>query len=549
MFRQASSREWRQIVASALAQAGIASWEYVIRTEELWWSDNAGPLVGRERGFTPESFEIAQKLFDQGDHRPADIPQILDALEGGPVEVDRRAILPDKSTKWIHHRYFLMTSPSGEPQRLAGMMTDVDQRKRRENEDAVLNKANEVLMGSLDLTSTVQATADLLVPDMADWCAVDLLDEGMLKPVARAHVDPAKLEWAAAIQEEYPPDMDAELGPANVVRTGEAEIYQEIPDDMLVSVADGDERLLEILREVGYKSVIVVPLHGRKGVIGTMTLVTAESDRYYDERSLRFAERLASQMAVAIETAQLYTRLSEAWRGQRVAVETLQRGLAPDPLPELENIDLAAHYEIGGTGKVGGDWYEVLPTDDGTVCFVIGDVVGRGVPAVAAMARYRSSLRTLLLEGHSPGAALTTLNKVDRKSRPKNDGFATIACFCFWPDTRKLAWAAAGHLPALLRDGAGARPLWDSAEPPIYTESDTQYHEESIVLDPDVNLILYTDGLIERKGESIDMSLARLVETAGAGPTEPKELVDHLLQELPNSPSSDDVAILVARIH
>lgn len=549
MFRQASSSEWRQIVSSALAQAGIASWEYNIRTQELWWSENAGPLIGREPGFTPESFEIAQKLFDQGDHRPVDIPQILEALKGGPVEVDRRAILPDNSAKWIHHRYFLMTSPSGEPQRVAGMMTDVDQRKRREREDSVLNNANEVLMGSLDLDSTVQATADLLVPDIADWCAVDLLDNGTLKPVARAHTDPAKRAWAAAIQEEYPPDMDAELGPANVVRTGEAELYTEIPDEMLVTVADGDERLLEILREVGYRSVIVAPLHGRKGVIGTMTLVAAESDRRYDERALRFAERLASQMAVAIETAQLYTRLSEAWRGQRVAVETLQRGLAPDPLPELESVDLAAHYEIGGTGKVGGDWYEVVVTEAGTVCFVIGDVVGRGVPAVAEMARYRSSLRTLLLEGHSPGPALTTLNKVDRTSRPKNDGFATIACFCFWPETRILSWATAGHLPALLRTADGVRPLWDSAEPPIYTQSDTQYEEQSVVLEQDATLILYTDGLIERKVESIDVSLERLIGAVDAAPSQPTDLVDHLLRELPSSASSDDVAILVARIH
>ena len=207
--------------------------------------------------------------MDRGDERPVEMSAVLEGLMAGPVEAERRVIWPDGSTRWTHNRYFFMSDASGQPERLAGMITSIDERKRRERDEALLNHANAILIGSLDLDLTLQSVAELLVPELADWCVVDLLEDEVLRPVARAHSDPEKLAWAAAIQEEYPPDMEATLGAPNVVRTGRPEMYTEIPDGLLVSVAEGDERLPEILREVGYRSVIVVPLTGRGGVIGT----------------------------------------------------------------------------------------------------------------------------------------------------------------------------------------------------------------------------------------------------------------------------------------
>ncbi len=548
MFRKASSQEWREIVASALAQAEIACWELVLETGELWWSENAGPLYGRNPGFVPAGFDEAQKLMDRGDERPVEMSAVLEGLMAGPVEAERRVIWPDGSTRWTHNRYFLMSDASGQPERLAGMITSIDDRKRRERDEALLNHANAILIGSLDLDLTLQSVAELLVPELADWCVVDLLEDEVLRPVARAHSDPEKLAWAAAIQEEYPPDMEATLGPPNVVRTGRPELYTEIPDELLVSVAEGDERLLEILREVGYRSVIVVPLTGRGGVIGTMTLVMSESDRTYDETSLVFAGRIGAQVAIAIETAQLHTSLGHAWQAEREAVDTLQHGLAPEPLPDIPGMTLAAHYEIGGSEKVGGDWYDVFSSEPGRVNFVIGDVVGRGVPAVAAMSRYRNILRTLLLEGHSPGRALTILNGFNNNEPSRGEGFATVACLEYRSADRVLSWSAAGHLPALIRDRNGVRGLWKAPGPPLDVQPGYAYTEEKVTLDPDAMLILYTDGLIERREEPIDRSLDRLVAEIASIPPDPETAVKHLLQVLPGHPSDDDVAVLVAQI-
>jgi len=547
MFRQASSREWRVIVASALAQAGIASWEYDLTTGELWWSDNAGPLFGRPEGFTPAGFDEAIALVDPGDGRPSDIDEIVAALEPGPVEVERRAVLPDGSTRWTLNRYFVMRDASGEPVRLAGMMSDIDDRKRREQEDELLHHANQVLMESVELNSTLQATADLLVPDLADWCVIDLLRDGGLEPMARAHIDVEKLRWAEVIQAEYPPDMDAALGAPNVVRTGVSELYTEIPDELLDSVAEGDERLLEILRAVGYRSVIVVPLRGRRAVIGTMTLVMADSARSYDEAALGFAERVGRQIGVALENAELHAQLSEALDRETAAVHTLQEGLAPDPLPDLDELELAAHYEIGGSNNVGGDWYDVFMRAEGSICLVIGDVVGRGIPAVASMSRYRNSLRTLLVEGHSPGRALTILNGI-HELHATGEGFATVQCITYEPSARTLTWSSAGHPPALLRDSAGqVSRLWREPQPPLDVAPGFEYEEAIVESEPGGLLVLYTDGLIERRGESIDISVRRLVEALESAPDSPKAVVDQLLERLPTYPSEDDLAVLVAR--
>ena len=547
MFRQASSDEWRRIVASALAQSGIACWEYHLDTGELWWSENTGPLFGRELGFVPDSFDAAMSMVHPGDGRPVDIKDIISALESGPIETERRAVWPDGTARWTAQRYFLMSGSSGRPERIAGMMSDIHNRKRAELYDTILHNVNEVLMGSIDLDDTLQKAAELLVPDLADWCLIELLDEGVLQPVVRAHIDPEKLSWAEAIQVEYPVDMDARLGSPNVVRTGLPELYTNVPDELLVAVVRGDEHLLEMPRQVGHRSVIVVPLRARLSVIGSMTLVLAETERRHVEEALAFAQRVASQMAMALETARLHTTLMEAWEGQRIAVETLQRGLAPAPLPDLASVELSGRYEIGGSDKVGGDWYDVFETPDGTVCMVIGDVAGRGVPAVAAMSRYRNSLIVLLSEGHSPGNALTILNRLNDHQRDRRGGFATAVCLTYKPDDRILTWAVAGHLPPMIRLVEGSvQMLPHSPGPPLDVRSSFEYEEQAIEVPPETLLVLYTDGLIERREESIDDSLNRLITELEAAPSSPKLTVDHLLDRLPPHPSLDDVAVVGA---
>jgi PAS domain S-box-containing protein len=170
---------------------------------------------------------------------------------------------------------------------------------------AFLSDASRLLAGSLEYVPTLQRIADLAVPRLADWCVVDMADDGAIEMVAAAHVDPAKVQWAHELRRMYPVDPAAPVGAPQVIRSGEPEIYPDIPDSLLESVARSSEEL-RILREVGYRSIMVVPLRARGRVLGAITLVAAESARHFGQDDLAFAQDLADRAAVAIDNARLY---------------------------------------------------------------------------------------------------------------------------------------------------------------------------------------------------------------------------------------------------
>jgi PAS domain S-box-containing protein len=196
-------------------------------------------------------------------------------------------------------------------------------RMRSEAEDAerraqYLAEASRVLASTLDYQKTLAQVAQLTVPDLADWCTVDMAGEdGSIIRLAVAHADPAKVEWANELQKRYPVDMNAPQGVPNVLRTGESELYTDIPDEMLVAAAVDDEHL-RLMRELGFTSAMVVPLSVQGRTLGAITFVSAESGRRYGHSHLAFAEALARRAAAAIDNARLYL---EAQAARRAAEE------------------------------------------------------------------------------------------------------------------------------------------------------------------------------------------------------------------------------------
>ncbi|HEX2778731.1 MAG TPA: GAF domain-containing protein, partial [Gemmatimonadaceae bacterium] len=189
---------------------------------------------------------------------------------------------------------------------LATMWKDVTEQKRAEETLHYLSRVGDILGSSLDYERTVQSVAELVVPKLADWCGVDLLDaRGQLVRLAVAHVDPAKVAFAHDLQKRYPPNLDLPYGIGQVLRTGVAEIYPDIPDEMLVAGAV-DEEHLRISRELGLASAIIVPLSANGRVLGAMTLVSAESKRRYGDAELALAGEIARRAALAIDNARLY---------------------------------------------------------------------------------------------------------------------------------------------------------------------------------------------------------------------------------------------------
>lgn len=170
-----------------------------------------------------------------------------------------------------------------------------------------LARASDLLGSTLDYSHTLTRVAELAVPHLADWCAIDMVGpNGEIQRLAVAHQDPAKIEWARELQERYPPDPDAPYGVPNVLRTGEPEFTPTIPDELLVEATAGDREFLAILRALGLRSLICVPLVARGRTLGALTLVAAESGRTYGQADLELALEVARRAALAVDNAGLY---------------------------------------------------------------------------------------------------------------------------------------------------------------------------------------------------------------------------------------------------
>jgi PAS domain S-box-containing protein len=231
---------------------------------------------------------------------------------------------------------------------------------------------------------------------------------------------------------------------------------------------------------------------------------------------------------------------------ERKRADVLQRSFVPERLPELPGLHVTARFEPGGTGvDVGGDWYDVLELDGGKVGIAIGDVAGRGIQAAALMSQLRNALRAYALEQHPPAAALEHLNRL--AWRREGIVMATLIYLVLDPGSGVMRMSSAGHLPPLQakRDGETVY-LNEGRSLPLGVARDTPYVEAEYVLEPGATLLLYTDGLIEKRSTPIDDGLEQLARAVSARPGDDLEaLCDQLMASV--SGSQDDVALLALR--
>jgi serine phosphatase RsbU (regulator of sigma subunit) len=309
----------------------------------------------------------------------------------------------------------------------------------------------------------------------------------------------------------------------------------------MLRAAATDEEHLRLMRELGMVSAMVVPLTARGRQMGAMTLVAAESDLHFDEGDLQLAMDLARRAALAVDNATLYAREHEA-------AVTLQNALLPQRLPSVAGFEFAARYEPATSGlEVGGDWYEVVALENGSVAVTIGDVAGRGIPAAAVMGRMRFALRAYVVDGYGPSDALGRLDSLIKESEQPE--MATIFHLQISADGRQAEYVRAGHPPALLRRPDGSvTTLAGGGTPPLGILRDVECCPHRLELEPGSALLLYTDGLVERRDRDLNAGIDWLGELFARAPRAADECASFLVEQAQVASIPDDVAILVVGV-
>ncbi len=243
---------------------------------------------------------------------------------------------------------------------------------------------------------------------------------------------------------------------------------------------------------------------------------------------------------------QLAGQVSELYLRQRSVAETLQHALLPQQLPAIGGMEIAARYLPGADGAdVGGDWYDVIPLPDGRFIFLIGDVSGHGVEAATVMASLHYASRAYAVEGHHPAVILDRLRGL--LDLPRDGHFATVACGLADVAAHQVTLANAGHLPPLICAGTGASFAAVPTGPPVGIGGPAASSAALIRVPPGGTLLCYTDGLVERRGEILDVGLKRLAEAAGGAPGPLDARLDRIISELTEQRPQDDIALMGLR--
>jgi GAF domain-containing protein/anti-sigma regulatory factor (Ser/Thr protein kinase) len=371
----------------------------------------------------------------------------------------------------------------------------------------------EELLG--ELLDRVQVALDV------DTIAILLHDFETHQLVARA---------AKGIEEEVEQGVRIPIGQGFAGRIAAERIAIFIAD------VDHADILNPILREKGIRSLLGVPLIVEGNLIGVMH-VGSLHPRTFDQKDLAVLQLAAARAAPAIERARLFAALE---REHGVAV-LLQRSLLPRGLPEVPGASVAVRY-LPARDEVGGDWYDVIELARGHVGLAIGDVVGHGINAAALMGQMRNALRSYALEGYGPGA---TLELVDRFVQSIGEyAMATAAYGVFDPETGNLRLATAGHPPPVIVSDGSPRLIEITPCGPLGGFPYGSCPEHELSLEPREILVLYTDGLVERRGVPLTETIDQLVDALGAATSAEEACRVAIDTMIPGEGASDDVAVL-----
>jgi PAS domain S-box-containing protein len=414
----------------------------------------------------------------------------------------------------------------------------------------LLERAASQIGTTLDIHRTAGELADLAVPELADRIAIDLCDEmlqGEDLPSPGSDPLPRRFRRVAVRQDNTRAEFTYQAGdlitaPARssaalalsrgepLLARNRAEIRRQSP-----YTAGHAEAIIA----QGVHTIMALPLIARGVTLGVAILGRVGHPEPYGEADVRLVSDLAARAAVHIDNARLYTR-------EHDAAVTLQRSLLPRDVPAVPGLDIAYRYQPASrAAQVGGDWFDVIPLDDGQAALVVGDVTGHGIHAAAIMGQLRTTTATLARLGCPPEEIMAQLGGV--VAAHGDEAGATCLYAVYDPASRRCRLASAGHLPPALRHPGGTTEILDLPTGLMLGVEPGRYRTTDIDLPAGSVLALYTDGLVEQPGQDIGTGVSRLARALAAGPARSlHRLCDVVLASLAPCPR-DDIALLLAR--
>jgi len=392
------------------------------------------------------------------------------------------------------------------------------------------------------LEETFDAICAILVPQIADFCMIDVLDENRVPRRAAVRVAAgAKPEFESGLAERTPstpPRMVA--GEASWL---EPRFYERVSEDDVRGLSHDDEDF-EFLCRLDMRSAVTVGLQARGEVTGALTIAVAWSGRRYKREDSRFARILAGRIALTLDNAGLFAGLERAERARAEIAATLQRALLPPPLPHIPGWSVAAMYRpAGAENEVGGDFYDLFRVPGGWM-LAIGDVTGRGAHAASITAVARHTLRTAAVLTDDPLVALGTLN---RALLARGDSaLCSLAAMTLSEDpSEPVRLAVAGHPPPLLVDGDEVGEI-AAADPVLGAFPDAEWSISRAEVEPGQQIVVVTDGITEAQGPEGRFGELRLrAQLSGAGnPALAVQRLEGSLHAFTRGRFDDDVAML-----
>ncbi|MER7728732.1 SpoIIE family protein phosphatase [Streptomyces sp. NPDC096323] len=416
----------------------------------------------------------------------------------------------------------------------------------------LLYRAGARIGTTLDVTTTAQELAEVAAPGFADCATVDLADPVLRgeepEPPSGEVMDMRRtaLHGARPDHPLYPLGRVIGFVPTSPEGLGTSSGHTWLVPDLAASQQWRlpDPGQAARILEYGFHSLLSVPLHARGVILGMANFWRAQNEAPFDAEDLSFAEELVARAAVSVDNARRYTREHE------MAV-TLQRSLLPSGLPEQNALDVAYRYLPAQAG-VSGDWFDVIPLSGARVALVVGDVVGHGLHAAATMGRLRTTVANFSTLDLPPDELLSHLDElVARMDQNETAGAAITGATCLYAIydavSGRCSVARAGHPgPALvLPDGTVEFPEIPAGLP--LGIGGMPFEATELEVPEGSRLVLYTDGLIERRDRDIDDGLEQLRDALAGRDRTPEETCDDVLEALLTSRPGDDVALLVAR--